>query len=401
MKPSDFPRDGKFRDPLTRPFRDDHGIFHVFSYADVMRVIRDDGTTFTRDPRLWLQLGPGPHSPVLDFLWATEPLTPDGAAGRHDVLRGVTESWFRTRAVRKMEPVVREITAQLLCDLVAEGSGDFNLADLAPRLSLRVICRLTGIELEREEWLREKLEEVKNARSFVELPLQWDLQAYFWRLIAACLAHPGEELLDALATAWRDGDISDDELIGYVTGFFVAGADTTAANLVNALALPAEFGYLDYARGILDDREALRGLVEEIVRFGTPFASKMFSVLRDSQFGEFSVPAGSTLCAWLAAANRDQAINGERGQASAGSFDPRRRSNHHVGFGVGRHACLGADLGRLEMQVLIQETLARLPGLHLSEEKPFTRRAGIVHEVSEAWFAYDADQARDLAASHA
>jgi cytochrome P450 len=98
-KPSDFPRDAKFRD--------EKGVYHVFSYADVMRVLINRGAAFSRDPSPWLP--PGPHHMALDFMWAVEPFTLEGEHGRHDALRRVVEPWFKLRAVGQMEPVIREL----------------------------------------------------------------------------------------------------------------------------------------------------------------------------------------------------------------------------------------------------------------------------------------------------
>jgi cytochrome P450 len=395
-KPSDFARDEKFRDPHTRPFRDEHGVYHVFSYADVMTVLMNRDCAFSRDPSPWLP--PGPHHMALDFMWAVEPFTLEGEEGRHDALRKVVEPWFRTRAVRTMEPVIRELTAELLDEIVAEGTGEFNLArKLAYPLSMRVICRLTGIELEREQWLREKLDEFAQATSYEDLPTQWDVQAYFWQMVAKRQAHPQDELLDLLIEAWRDGRIDDAELLGYIYGFVTAGSDTTGTSFVNAFALLAEFGLLDYTRSVLGDEEALRRIVEEVLRFGTPFPTKPLFVVKDVRFGELEVPAGSVLQVWFAAANRDQAVNGGKVQSDPSVFDPHRWPNRHVALGWAKHFCLGGDLSRLETRILLQEALRRLPGLELDREKPFVRFAGIVDGVTEAWFTFDRSEAERIA----
>lgn len=239
MRPSDFPRDEMFRNPRTPPFQDGQGVYHVFSHTHVTSVLADTDNTFSRDPSRWLP--PGPHAPSLDFMWLTEPLTPDGGLGRHPALRAVAEPWFRGRAVRTMQPLVQEAAAQLVSSVVTDEPGEFNLARLAQQLSLRVICRLIGVELDREAWLREKLTEHVQS-SFADMPIQWDLQAYFWNVIARRAAHPQDELVDQLISAWRSGTISDDELLGYLNGLVIAGTDTTAANLVNAVALPDSLG---------------------------------------------------------------------------------------------------------------------------------------------------------------
>jgi cytochrome P450 len=355
-KPSDFARDERFRDPATPPFRDDDGTYHVFSHADVMRVLMNRDSAFSREPSPWLPAGP--HHIALDFMWAIEPFTLSGEEGRHDALRQVVEPWFRTRAVRTMEPVIRELATELVDEIVDEGTGEFELASqLAYRLSMRVICRLTGIELDREHWMREKLNEFAQAGSYEDLPLQWDVQAYFWQMVAKRLVNPRDELLDVLVGAWREGTIDDVELLGYIYGFVTAGTDTTGTHFANAFTLLAEFELLDYAREVLDDKDALRALVEEVLRFGTPFPTKPLYVAKDTRFGDLEVPAGSVLQIWFSAANRDEAINGGAEQSSPMEFDPKRWPNRHVGLGWARHFCLGADLARLESRILLQEAL--------------------------------------------
>ena len=398
MKPSDFARDPKFRDPHTPPFRDENGTYHVFSYSDVMRVLMNRESAFSRDPSPLLPKGP--HHMALDFMWTVEPFTLDGEKGRHDALRRVVEPWFKTRAVRDMESVIRELTVGLIDEIVAKGEGELNLArELAYRLSMRVICRLTGIELEREQWLREKLDEFSQAASYGDIPAQFDVQAYFWQLVAKRLARPRDELLDLLVAAWRDGAIDDMELLGYIYGFVAAGTDTTGTSLANAFALLDEFDLLDYARSILDDQEALKNVVEEVLRFGTPFPVKPLFVLKDSQFGELMVPAGSVLSVWYVAANRDEAISGAVEQSDPSVFDPGRSPNRHLGLGFGKHFCLGGELARLETRILLEEAFRRLPELRMDQTRPFVRFAGIVDGVTEAHFTFDQDAAERVKAA--
>jgi cytochrome P450 len=391
-KPSDFPRDERFRDPRTPPFRDEQGEYHAFSYADVMRVMMNEDGAFSRDPSDWLP--PDVQHMTLDFMWVVEPFTVRGEPGRHDALRGVVEPWFRTRAVRAMEPLIRELALELLDGIVAKGTGELNLArELAYRLSIRVICRLGGIELERELWLREKLDEFSQAPTYADIPRQWDVEAYYWQLVAKRLARPRDELLDVLVAAWKDGRIGDRELLGYMAGFVAAGTDTTGTSLVNGFSLLAEFGLLEDVHARLDDEQGMRRVVEEVLRYGTPFPVKPLFVVKDAPFGDLMVPADSVLNVWFAAANRDEAVNGGVEQSDPGVFDPARWPNRHIGLGHGKHYCLGAELARLETRILLQEGLRRLPGLRLDETKPFERYAGIVDGVTQAMFTFDQERA--------
>jgi cytochrome P450 len=166
---------------------------------------------------------------------------------------------------------------------------------------------------------------------------------------------------------------------------------------VNAFSLLSEFGLIDAVHAELDDEQAVRRVVEEILRFGTPFPVKPLFVVKESTFGDLEVPAGSVLNVWFAAANRDEAVNGGAPQSDPNAFDPSRWPNRHVGLGHGRHYCLGAELARLETRILLQEGLRRLPGLYLDETRPFGRYAGIVDGVTEATFRFDQERAERIA----
>ena len=386
--PSTFPRADAYRNPRTPPFRDDAGRYHVFSYEHVMKVLTNRERAFTRDPSLWLP--DGVQNIALDFMWTVEPFTVDGELGRHHALRSVVEPWFRSRALEAMEPSVRAITRGLIGEVIRSGRGELNFArEIAYRTAIRVICSLVGIELDRESWLRDKLDEFNQTARYEDLPRQWDLEAYFWELIAKRVAQPRDELLDVLIAAWKDARISDRELLGYMAGMVNAGTDTTGTSLVNAFALLAEFGQLQSVHDHLQDTETVDRVVEEVLRFGTPFPMKQLHVLKEVDFDGFVVPRGGTLCIWYAAANRDQQVNGGVAQADPETFDVSRWPNRHLALGYGKHFCLGGDLARLEMRILIDEGLRLLPGLELDRRRPFTRYAGIVDVVTEAYFTFD------------
>ncbi len=292
-------------------------MFHVFSHADVMGVLQNRDRAFSRDQEPYLPEGAPIHM-AMEFMWMVEPFTLDGDVGRHDVLRSVVEPWFRNQAVRTVEPLIRELAVITVNEVVANGTGEVNVAtEMASRLSMRVISGLVGVDIDREDWMRRQLD-IFNTSPWDNMPQQWEVQAYFWQLVAKRLAHRRDELLDVLVAAWKSGTINDRELLGYLFGFIAAGTDTTGASLANAFAYLAEFDQLDWARAHLDDDMAMRRLVEEILRFGTPFPMKPLYVRKPVRFGDMEVPAGSVLAVWFAAANRDEAVNGGVSQSDPG-----------------------------------------------------------------------------------
>ena len=392
MRPSDFPRNARFHDPSTPVFRDESGMYHVLSHADVLRVLQNRDEAFSREQEPYLPEGAPIHM-AMEFMWMVEPFTLDGEVGRHDALRGVVEPWFRNDAVRTMEPLIRRVTVDTINEVVSKGTGEVNVAtEMSSRLSMRVICGLIGMDIDREDWMRDQLN-IFITSPWDNMPPQWEVQAFFWQMIAKRLAHPTDELLDVLVTAWKDGAIDDKEVLGYLFGFIAAGTDTTGASLANALCYLAEFDKLDWARDHIDDDEALRRATEEILRFGTPFPMKPLYVRKDVSFGDVEVPAGSVVAVWYAAANRDEAVNGGVQQSDPSTFDPERWPNRHLALGWATHYCLGSELARLETKILLQEALHRLPGLRMDTSKPFERIAGIVDSVTEAYFLFDQDKA--------
>ena len=390
-RPSDFVRDPKFHSAETPPFLDESGCYNFFSYSDVMEVLANREQAFSRRPPSLV----GGHM-TYGFMWTFEPFSVNGEEVRHDILRKTVEPWFRLRSVKTMTPKVEQITIDLINEVVSRGTGRVNAAtDLSSRLSMRVICALTGIDVGHEGWMREKLNEFTSA-SYADLPSQFDLEAFFWKLVAKRLTDPGDELLDIIVAAWRQGSITDHELIGFIFGFVAAGTDTTGASLANALSYLAEFDCLDYTRSALNDDEAVRRIVEEIIRFGTPFPQETQHVLKDTHVGGVSIPAGSMVTIWFAAANRDEQVNGGEAQPHPNVFDPTRSPNRHLGFGWGVHHCLGANLARLETATLLREGLTRLPGLQMDASKPFVRNPGIVDMVTDAHFTFDQDEAEKI-----
>ena len=113
------------------------------------------------------------------------------------------------------------------------------------------------------------------------MPPQWDVQVYFWQMIAKRLTEPRDELLDVILDAWKAGHESTmTSWSDIIYGFLAAGTDTTGASLAMTFSLLAEFEQLEYAQSaIVDDAAAMHNLVEEILRFATAFPMKPLYVL--------------------------------------------------------------------------------------------------------------------------
>ena len=410
MRPSDFPRDRRFRTPGPAILED--GKAHLRSYRDVQRfLLDDDGVEYALDTSYWappdqqLQLALNWH-----FMWTTGRWRSDGSPGRHDVLRGLVEDHFRSRAVTALRPRIQAIAENLLRGIVAKGTGEVDLAtEFAYRLSMQTICMLTGLPLDREEWMRGHLEAF-NRRGFDPGAREpQEVRDYFWEVIDHRAAHPGDELLDTLIAGWRAGTITDLELLAYLWGMASAGTDTTGTNIANAFVLLAEFDLFGEARRRRGDERWLRQAGEEVLRFGTAFPTAPAIAVKDvTMEDDVTIPAGTPVNVWFAAANRAREVNGDNHQAAHPDiFDPYRRPNRHMAFGngwraagmpgspAGIHHCLGAQLARLETVIALQAALQWLPELEFDDTR-FSRIAGIVDSVRTAYFRFDQREAERL-----
>jgi cytochrome P450 len=169
--------------------------------------------------------------------------------------------------------------------------------------------------------------------------------------------------------------LTDAELQAFFTLAFAAGADTTrnaaAGGLLALIEAPAEWAKL------VADPCLVPTAVEEIVRWTSPAAYNRRTATRDLDFFGHAMQAGDKVVFWEASANRD-----ERVFADSMAFRVNRDPNPHLGFGHGVHFCLGANLARLELRVILEEVLRTFARVELGGPVEWTRsnkHTGIRH----------------------
>lgn len=397
MKPSDFPRDLRFRTPGPAIVED--GVVHLRRHRDIEQVLLDGNCEqFSQDASFWAK--EGERDLTTYFFWATARRRADGSPGRHDPLRAIVEPYFRLRAVKALEPMIRGHAHDLIRAIVYSGRDEFDLAhEFAYPLALRTIMTLVGIPLERREWVHKHIWYIGHVQNFGELVLDPpEVREYLWDLIHTRSAHPENALLDVLINSWNAGELTDIELLGYIWGLLVAGYHNTGTNITNTFCLLDEFGLLDEARAHLDNEPWLRRVGEEVLRFATPFPCGWRYAVTDVTLDDgVTIPAGHPVQLWFSAANRDDAVNSDNRDApSPDVFDITRRPNRHFTLGLGVHRCLGAELARLEARVALQTLLTAMPELRMARDMPFARHAAIDDGVDQVTFRFDRSAATRL-----
>jgi cytochrome P450 len=203
-----------------------------------------------------------------------------------------------------------------------------------------------------------------------------EMFAYCGELVAHRRKHGlTDDILSALLAAEVDGEkLNRDQLNEFFMLLAIAGNETTRNTLSHGiLALSA---HAEQRALLARDREAIPLAVEELLRWSTPVMHFRRTVTRDVEIGGQQIPAGDWVLLHYLSANRDEDVF-ER----ADEFDVTRADAGHAAFGGGgTHFCLGAQLARLELRVLLEELYPGVPGLAVTAE-PDRLRSSFFHGI--------------------
>jgi cholest-4-en-3-one 26-monooxygenase len=285
---------------------------------------------------------------------------------KHNKFRRLVSTGFTSRMVTQLEPHVREICADLIDKLVERESFDF-VTEIAAELPLLVIAELLGVPAED----RHKVFDWSNSLvGFDDPEYKTSMEtgkiasAQMWeyanQLALERKEHPLGDLVSVLMQAEVDGErLTEMEFDSFFLLLAVAGNETTR-NLISGgmralIEHPAERARL------LADPSLLPTAIEELLRWVSPLIHFRRTATRDVEMHGVQIKENDKVVIFYPSANRDETKfpDPER-------FDVTRRPNDHLAFGIGEHFCLGANLARLEIQLIFEEMLKRLPDLELA-----------------------------------
>jgi cholest-4-en-3-one 26-monooxygenase len=329
-----------------------HGVWGVSTYDLVKQV--------SSQPRLFSNAGGiRPDSPPV-------PMMIDMDDPQHWQRRKLVNKGFTPRRVRDREASIRW-TARVLIDAVAERGECDLVRDVAAWLPLIVIGDALGVEApDREQLLRWSDDMLRALGAPGQKAMTAAMMAsagyheYASKVIKARRAAAADDLMSALVHAEVDGDRLDDEEIVMESLLILIGGDETTRHVISggAYQLLAERARWE---ALVEDRGLLGSAIEEMLRWVSPIKNMARTATQDVSLGGQTIGAGDKLLLLYPSANRDEAVFDD-----PFIFDIRRAPNEHVAFGFGTHFCLGSSLARLELRVLFEELLARLPGLELA-----------------------------------
>lgn len=295
----------------------------------------------------------------------------------HTRLRRLLSKAFTPRRMAKLEGRVRAITAGLLDALGRRGGArgeagvvEFDMvADVAVPLPIAVIGALFGIEnhTNLQRWSRAAVTFSGSAVVKADVAREFEralaeFRVHILELVAERRRQSRDDLLSDLVAAVDEGDrLSEEELVSMSTTLLVAGHETTANFLGNAML--ALLRHPDQLVLLRRCPELLPGAVEELLRYDTPVQRGVRTLTtRDVALGNQEIPAGMPVTGFLGAANRDPDLFDRPDE-----LDVTRPDVVPMSFGGRPHHCVGAALARLEGRVAIGMLLDRFDELRLAE----------------------------------
>ncbi len=353
-------------------------LFAVASYSGVKAVSVDTDSFSSAQ-------GIRPKLPQL-------PMMIDFDAPEHVRRRRLVSEGFTPKRVREMESELRHICDAIIDKVCEKGSCDF-VADIAAPLPIIVIGNMLGVApADRDDLLRWSDDMLKAlgspdpsmmdnaATAFVEYT------GYINPVFEDRRQRPGtDDLVGVLVHAEIDGDSLDDDSLIHETLLILIGGDETTRHVISGgfeelLAHPDQLAHL-----AANAESAMPGAVEEMLRWVSPIKNMARSATRDVELEGATIKAGQELILLYPSANRDAAVFD-----NPDTFDIARSPNPHMAFGFGAHFCLGNQLARLELKVMIERLLSRLPDIHLAVDRTALprREANFISGIEEMPVAF-------------
>jgi cholest-4-en-3-one 26-monooxygenase len=285
---------------------------------------------------------------------------------QHTKHRRLVSIGFSGKVIRNIEGHVRDVTREILDDVAPLGRCDF-VDRVSAELPLQVIVEMVGVPKEDRrkvlEWTNKMIAfddpEYGGAAPEVGQMAAAELFMYANELAEDREKNPKDDLVSILMQAEVDGErLSRADFSSFFMLLLVAGNETTR-NLISGGMLTL-IEHPEQRARLMADRSLLPSAIEEMLRWVSPVNVFRRTATRDTEIGGQQIREGEKVALFYASANRDEAAfeNPE-------IFDIARTPNDHLAFGIGPHFCLGANLARLEIRVMFEELLRRMPDIEL------------------------------------
>jgi cytochrome P450 len=331
------------------------GFWVVSRYAEVSQVLRDDSTFSSEKGNVLTTMLHGGDPGAGRMLAVTD-------GHYHTELRKLLLRAFAPRALEGVVRRVRQITRSLVTEAIERGHCDF-ARDIASVIPLETICDLLDIANNDRQYV---LKLTKSALSLDEesqdadggLAARREILVYFNELLASRRKAPGSDPISLMVTADVDGRrLEDADIILNCYSLIMGGDETSRLAMIGAIKALIENP--DQWTALKNGDVSAEDAGEEVLRWTTPTMHFGRTAAVETTLAGSRIAAGDMVTLWLVSANRDEAVFPE-----ADRFDLGRSPNRHLSLGYGRHFCLGAYLGRVEIAAMLEALRTFVTRMH-------------------------------------
>ena len=344
----------------------DGGLWAVSRYDDIMQI--------AKTPDLYCS---GKSSRPERGSWIPSMINLDEPM--HKRRRNLVNRGFTPRRVNDQEGKLRALTNELIDGVIEQGECDF-VRDIARWIPMVAIGDMLGVKPEDREklllwsdWMLGggEIADVMDDEERREKQSRYSQEyfAYQAGVVEERKRNPADDLVSLLVQGDVDGDRLTDEEILQESLLILIGGDETTRHVMTG-GLEQLILHPDQMRLLRDDPRRIPTAVEEMLRFVSPIVNMNRTLTRDTELHGETLREGDRVLLLYPSGNRD-----ERAFEDPDRFDATRNPNRHVAFGgYGVHHCLGASLARLELKILFEEVLRRMPDIAIAGSEPLKRR---------------------------
>jgi cholest-4-en-3-one 26-monooxygenase len=282
-------------------------------------------------------------------------------APQHTRMRSIVSRGFTPRAVNSLKDALSARAQNIVQEAIDTGAGDF-VTDVACELPLQAIAELLGVPQEDRlklfHWSNSMISYDDSDDKEATQSAMVEMITYFMELAEDRKACPANDIVTKLVTADIDGqELTSDEFAFFTLVLSVAGNETTRNAITHGMV-----AFLEHPeQWELYKRERPESAADEIVRWSTPVVVFQRTAKEDVELGGQPIKAGDRVGMYYAAANFDPEVFDD-----PYTFDIMRDPNPHLGFGgTGPHYCIGANLARMEINLIFNAIADHLPDIGL------------------------------------
>ena len=367
--------------PRGRDGFDDDGHWVLTRHADVKEVSRLDKIFSSYENCAIIRYHEGMQREQIEM---QRVIMLNMDAPQHTRMRSIVSRGFTPRAVNGLRDELNRRAENIVAEAAKKDTGEF-VRDIACELPLQAITELLGVPQED----RHKIFDWSNRMVGSEDPdydpddgqtAMFELMTYFMAMAEDRKETPRDDIVTKLVNARIDGeDLTSDEFAFFTLLLAVAGNETTRNAISHGIV-----AFLEHPdQWEIYKRERPETAADEIVRWSTPVVAFQRTATEDVEIGGQLLKAGDRVGLYYAAANFDADVFDD-----PYTFDVRRDPNPHLGFGgTGAHYCIGANLARLEINLIFNAIADALPDISIIGE-PRRLRSGWLNGIKEIPVSY-------------